>query len=429
MRASPTGRACILAAAVAVIPSSVVAQEPRSPHDVTTYPVVYRVPGMAEVMVRPDIAYAQGTSGPLHLDLYLPGAPAGASPVVVFANGVGDGVLGKLKEWEIYRSWARLMAAHGVAAVTVEAEPGRTAAQLAQGVDFLRRQGRALALDPERIGLWACSANVTAALPYAMGASPLRAAVFYYGTATVTTLRKDLPVLYVMAGRDSPLLIAGERQLWTAAAQQGVPWTMVLAHDLPHAFDALVESAESQQLVRDTVSFLVRHLAPAEPAREVPAARAALVNAYGWEWPQAAADYAEIVARDPANREARRQHARALRMAGRGREAAFEFRQAIELRDDASVRFELAELLLAEKQYLPAVTEYDAAIASGGSSGVADYGAARALALAGQQEAALDRLEKALAAGFATRQRIEAEVDLVPLRDHPRYRALLDRQP
>ncbi len=60
--------------------------------------------------------------------------------------------------------------------------------------------------------------------------------------------------------------------------------------------------------------------------------------------------------------------------------------------------------------------------------GVADYGAARALALAGQAEPALERLEKAAAAGFATPPRIEAEADLGSLRDHPRYKALLDRQ-
>jgi hypothetical protein len=32
-----------------------------------------------------------------------------------------------------------------------------------------------------------------------------------------------------------------------------------------------------------------------------------------------------------------------------------------------------------------------------------------------------------VAAGFATRQRIEAEADLASLRDHPRYRALVER--
>jgi tetratricopeptide (TPR) repeat protein len=425
----------LLSAALAVVPSVAVSQAPASPHDVTTYPVVYRVAGMADVLVRPDLPYAAGQSGPLHVDLYVPpragmGGEKTATgfPVVIFANGVGDGVVGKLKSWEIYRSWARLMAAHGVAAVTMEAEPGRTAQNIAEVVDYVRRHGHEQGLDPDRIALWACSANVSTALPYAMGASPLRAAVFYYGTATVSALRKDLPVFYVMSGRDAPPLIDGIRRLWASAAQQDVPWTMVLARDMPHAFDALVESAASRQLVQDTVSFLARQLAPGEPAPEVPPARDALTHAFGWEWKQAADAYGRMVADDPRDREARRQHARALRQTGRARDAIGELRKAIELGDDAGVRLELAGLLLAEKQFDDAVAEYDAAIARGGAAGVAQYNAACALALAGRTDAALDRLEKALAAGFASRERIESDADLSSLRSHPRYRALLDRR-
>ncbi len=34
-----------LAVAIAAVPSAAMAQDRPSPHDVTTYPVVYRVPG------------------------------------------------------------------------------------------------------------------------------------------------------------------------------------------------------------------------------------------------------------------------------------------------------------------------------------------------------------------------------------------------
>jgi hypothetical protein len=413
-------------AAVAVS-SPAKAQEPRSPHDVTTYPVVYRVPGMADVVVRPGIPYATGSAGPLALDLYLPKGPAGGPwPVVLFANGVGDGVAGKLKDWEIYRTWARLMAAHGVAALTMEAEPGRTPERIAQAVEHVRREGPALGLDPGRVGLWACSGNVAAALPYAMGTSPLRAAVFFYGTATVPALRKDLPVMSVMAGRDYPALIEGQRALWTRAAQDKVPWTMVLANDLPHAFDGLVETAPSRQIVQDTVAFLVRHLAPAESAPPVSPARAALIRAFGWEWKEAAEAYGTIVAESPTDRDARRQYARALSRSGRGAEAIPEFRKVIAMGDDGpGIRFELATVLFDEKQYEAAVAEDDAAIARGGAAGVGHFNAARALARAGRVEEALDRLEKAAAAGFATRARLEGDEDLASLRGQPRFQALL----
>src|SRR5262249_2291274 len=52
--------------------------------DVTTYGVVYTVPGMDRVRVKKDVA-----AGDLHFDLYLP-TGGGKPPLVVFANGVGD---------------------------------------------------------------------------------------------------------------------------------------------------------------------------------------------------------------------------------------------------------------------------------------------------------------------------------------------------
>jgi tetratricopeptide (TPR) repeat protein len=364
------------------------------------------------------------------LDLYLPKPEpsAGPWPVVLFANGVGDPAPRKLKDWEIYRTWARLLAAHGVAAATMEAEAGRTSERIAQAVDYLGREGAALGLDPERIGLWACSGNVTSALPYAMGQGPLRAAVLYYGFAEVTKLRPDLPVFYVMAGKDSPTLNDGIRRLWAAATQQTAPWTMLLAPELPHAFDALVESAGSIGLVKDTVAFLVRALGRPAATPEPSLARRALTHSFGWEWDRAAEAYAAIVAATPRDTEARRQLARALSRTGRAAEAIGELRQAIALGEDGGfVRFELANLLIAEKQYADAVAEYDAALARGWPPGLANYNAACALARLGQLEEAFGRLEQAIVAGFGARSQIETDQDLAPLRGDPRFAALLGR--
>ena len=45
---------------------------------------------------------------------------------------------------------------------------------------------------------------------------------------------------------------------------------------------------------------------------------------------------------------------------------------------------------------------------------------------AGEVEKALDHLEKAVAAGFNQKEWIINDGDLEPLRDHPRYQALID---
>ena len=347
--------------------------------------------------------------------------------MAVFANGVGDFGERRLKNWEIYRSWGRLVAAHGLAAVTMDAEAGRTPERLAQVVEHLR-QGRLADVDGTRIGLWACSANVTTALPYAMGQAPLRAAVFYYGTGEAPKPRPGLPVFYVLAGKDSPALNAGIRRAWASAVEAGAPWTMVLAPQLPHAFDALVESAASRDLVRDTLEFLVRQLGP-RPADPAPsAARQALTHSFGWEWPQAAEAYASILKEAPGDRDALRQYARALGRAGRADEAIAVFRSVVEKgQDDAATRLELGNLLLDTGRPREAVAEYDAALARGGPAGVLNYNAACALAKAGSPEEALARIERAVGADFGTRARYEADEDLVALRGDPRFAALLAR--
>jgi hypothetical protein len=90
---------------------------PSQVHEVTAQGVVYAVPGMDKVVVRADVPYKKTEAGELKLDLYYPNPPdakpGGKLPAVVFINGVGDRPDNKLKDWEIYKSWARLVAASG----------------------------------------------------------------------------------------------------------------------------------------------------------------------------------------------------------------------------------------------------------------------------------------------------------------------------
>jgi hypothetical protein len=58
---------------------------------------------------------------------------------------------------------------------------------------------------------------------------------------------------------------------------------------------------------------------------------------------------------------------------------------------------------------------------------VALYNLACAHALEGHKDAALGRLEEAVAAGFTNASQISADPDLESLRREPRYRALMQR--
>ncbi len=368
------------------------------PYDVTTYPVVYQVPGMSAVTARTGVVYAKGAEGDLKADIYLPSpAPKEARwPAVVFVNGVG----GKLNEWEIYRSWARLVAAHGMVGVTAETERGSTGANLASLVERLRGDAASFGIDPERIALWSCSANVPTAYAYLMEKAPegVKAAVVYYGNAAGAAPRKDLPVFYVMAGRDGPELNAAIRALWGRAIEAGAPWTMVSAPRLTHAFDGLDEGAESKALVKQTVAFLAERLAPPVPDPVPSTPRKALIHVYGRETAQAIQVYREAAAKDP--------------------------------RDAAVVRA-LAGLQHQTRDYAGAIDSYLAVLAlgPGEGAGVIQYNLACAYALSGKKGDALDRLEKAVAAGFTRKQQYLADDDLASLRGDPRFEKLVARLP
>lgn len=362
-----------------------------SPHDATKYPVVVKVPGMDKVRVVRDVSYAPSAAS--KMDLYHPDGPARRRPAVVFVNGFG----GPLREWEIYKTWARLVAAHGLVGVTYQSALGASADDLRALVERLTSPGAALGVDPSRIALWSCSANVRTALPYMMNGAPpgVRAAVVYYGVGEAPKLRGDLPVFWVLAGRDDPALIEGQRTLFARAVQEGAPWMMVNAPELTHAFDALDEGAASRRTVIETVAFLVQRLGPDEPAPSPSDARRALTHLFGHETQQALEAYREIVAKEP---------------------------------DDAAAWRALANVQLRSKDAAGAAVSFEKALALGGDAlqnAVSLYNLACAYALSGKKDEALDRLAQALAAGFGTREQIERDEDLALLRGDPRYLEVL----
>lgn len=146
-----------------------------------------------------------------------------------------------------------------------------------------------------------------AALPVVMDeATGVKAAAFLYGSGDAPALKKTLPVFWVLAGRDDRGLIEGQRSLWARAVKENLPWTMVSAPGLPHAFDALVEEESSRRLVRDIVEFLASRLAPDLPAPEPSPARRALTFTFAHEYDRAAEAYRDVVAKDPSDGEAKR---------------------------------------------------------------------------------------------------------------------------
>lgn len=378
--------------------AALAAAQPRSPHDVTTYGVVYRVAGMEDALLRPGLPFGDGDRT---MDVTLPpGSKGKPVPAVVFANSTGA----PYGTWEIYRDWARLVAAHGMAGIVYRADPANPGKSLDAVMSHLAANGASFGIDASRVAVWACSANVSLALPWLMS-SPrpgVAAAVLYYGAARREdppgAVRKDLPVYYVLAGRDNPQLNEGIRSHFAEAVKATAPWTMVNAPGLTHAFDALDEGVASRRLVRETVTWLVdRLVAPPSAGPEPDAARAALTHVYGQEFDEAAALYRRILAVTPGDEGAGRGLTSATARAGLA---------AMQKKDYAGAIARLEEAL-------PRVTD-------AGRRNVL-FNLACGYALSGRKPEALDRLEKAVAEGFGPREAIEGDEDLASLRGEARF--------
>jgi tetratricopeptide (TPR) repeat protein len=431
MTASRLFAALAAAAASAASAAALVAAQSPSPYDVTTYSVVWTVPEAKHTRVVRNVRYAGEGPGALVMDLTYPSGGDASTrwPAVVFVNGVG----GKLNEWEIYKSWARLVAAHGLVGITAESDPVKPAESIRTLFAYLGKESAALRIDSSRLAVWACSGNVSAALPFLMDAEPagIRAAVILYGTGNAATLRKELPVFWVLAGRDSPSLIEGQRMLWTRAVREGAPWTMINAPDLPHAFDAIEDTSHSRQIVRDIVEFLVAGLAPAgPPPPPAPLPRRATAYMYANEPDKAAALYGEILAADPNDREAQRFLGLALMRQGKTSEAVEVLRRAVELGNDGpAIRRALGEALLHAGKPAEAAEHLKKAVDLGANAPPLIYNLACAYALSGRKDDAFARLTDVAGTGWLTRGQIEGDADLASLRSDPRFGALLAKLP
>ena len=398
------------------------AQPASSPYDVTTYPVVVTDPRTRDVVIA-KATYGEGLAFEI---ASLPGTAGARRPAVVFVNGVG----GKLNEWEIYRSWARLVAARGLAGITFETKTSGSPAGVSAFFEHLRKNADALGLDLARLAAWSCSANVFAALPAIMTGEPIafKAAVIYYGSGEAPVLRKDLPVYWVLAGRDGERLVERQKALFERAVKEKLPWTMVSAPDLPHAFDGVEDTPNSRRVVRETLEFLVALLAPSAPPTDVPLARRATAFMYANEPDRAVAVYREILAKTPSDGEARRLLGLALSRAGKPDEAVAELEKAIALGEDgAAIHQNLGDALLAVKRPAEAAVHLRTAVESGRRYPPVLFNLVCAEALSGAKDQAFAHLKELADTGWTGRAQVESDPDLAALRSDPRWAEALAR--
>ncbi len=164
------GMATRLLLSVCLLISGLSSQQPsQAPKPVTsTGSLAYGLSEMAQVTLQNEI-YRIADGHSLTMDIYRPPIlPENARwPVVILVMGYKDTspVLDQpLKDLGSNVAWGRLIAASGMVAVAYQTT---RADDFEAVVAYLRQHAARLDIDPERIGLWSCSANCFSAASFA----------------------------------------------------------------------------------------------------------------------------------------------------------------------------------------------------------------------------------------------------------------------
>lgn len=246
-------------------------------------PIVHPAPAADAVAVRRDVIFDRTAVGALRLDLYTPAAAGGAGlPAVLIVAGYPD-ASGRIRQMGWAVSWARLLAASGMAvAIYANDEPCRTARRAFAYLAGGEASADGLPIDPGRIAVLAASGGVPTAVDLVMAEPRVARAVFYYGflldaagestvadaaaafgfaTASpgrsIDDVPPDLPLFVVRAGADAFAGLAdGLSRFVSAAVQRNLAITFVNLPEAPHAFDLVDDRDRSREVIAQTVAFL-----------------------------------------------------------------------------------------------------------------------------------------------------------------------------
>ena len=251
--------------------------------------VVHKVPGMEKVRIEQGIVYKTTDGKELTFDAYYPPeSESGAKlPVVILVLGYADKVFSQpLKDFEVYKDWAKLFAASGMAAINYSTL--QPATDIHDLIRHIREKADAYGLDPDKIGVWSCSANVLTALTMLWDDRQeyTKCASLYYGlmvtpdqkfqksimklskqvsfsTAGMEKIKhfhQDLPLFIVRAGRDREDFNQAIDYFGSQAISHNVPLTFINYAEGRHAFDVYDDNDTSRDIIQQTLNFMRRHL-------------------------------------------------------------------------------------------------------------------------------------------------------------------------
>jgi len=263
-------------------------------------PVVCKVPGMDKVKVVQNLKYTKTDDPNVLMDIYLP--PDAVSdekrPAVVFIHG-GAKTEYTPKDWGIYTSWGRLVAASGFVGVTFTHSLEYPAKSLEEGahdvraaIDYVRANADKYKIDKDRICLSAYSAGGPMLSLAMNGEMPfVRCLVGFYAfmdvqqsdyrkTETPETLKTFSPITYLQkdatkipplfigrAGRDEvPMMDDSIDRFVKEALVKNVAFTLANHPQGAHSFDNQNDDERSREIIRGALTFMRDHLIVSTPA-------------------------------------------------------------------------------------------------------------------------------------------------------------------
>ncbi len=233
----------------------------------------YRTPGMERVRTR-TFRFADG----LDIDLYCPPEHKATDrrPAIIITAGYTDTQAitffgAPLKDMEIYVTWAQAMASCGFLAITYNtASPENDVCTVER---YVSANACELGIDPERLGLWACSGCAETALYLVRSELErrernLRFVVFYYPVFSHDTVMPHMPafappipLLVVKVGQERPDLAAAVDAFITRYREHNGTVSEMMYEDGGHAFEMFSNDAMTRLIIEKTLEFMRRQFA------------------------------------------------------------------------------------------------------------------------------------------------------------------------
>lgn len=266
----------------------------RSLRDIVMMPVVYRVPGMDRVEVRKNLKYTTNPGSNLLMDVYIPPRLARGErrPAVLFIHG---GVTREYtpKDWGIFVSWGRLVAASGLVGVTFTHRLGYPKPLLAEAahdvtdaINYVRANADSLRIDKDRICLIAFSAGgpllslaMRDSLPFVRclvafyAFLDIQESTLHRSNETPEMLRAFSVITYLADARKMPPIFVARAGLDQIPGMNGSidrfireAIAMNAAIDFAnhptgvHGFDNQNDDERSREIIRRAIDFMKTHL-------------------------------------------------------------------------------------------------------------------------------------------------------------------------